>query len=34
MVNPNLMSGFSQLSNSEIPLGGAELLGINCKRTK
>jgi len=34
MVNPDIMSGICQLSNSEIPLCGAELLGIKCKRFK
>jgi len=34
MVNPDIMSGLGQLSNCEIPLGGAKLLGVNCKRTK
>jgi len=34
MVNPDIMSGLGQLSYSEIPLGGAELLGINFKRFK
>ena len=32
MVNPDIMSGLGQLSNCEIPLGGTELLGINCKK--